>query len=189
MLRLLTDSGILIFHMKKFYSGIGSRETPDTVCNFMTVIASELEERDYILRSGGADGADSAFERGVKLHKEIWIPWLGFNNNKSPLLPISAAAYDIAATVHPVWSRLKPAVKSLHARNCHQILGADLNTKSSFVLCWTEGAEIKGGTATAIKLALYNSIPVLNFGKWVSVASMRDAFEDFLILNGEYNDL
>lgn len=56
-------------------------------------------------------------------------------------------------------------------------------------MCWTKNGLMKGGTATAIKLALNNSIPVLNLGGWDNSVSMRDALEDFLILNGEYNDL
>jgi hypothetical protein len=52
-------------------------------------------------------------------------------------------------------------------------------------LCWTIGGELIGGTATAIKLALNNSIPVLNFGKYDNVHSMQEAFKDFIILLGE----
>jgi hypothetical protein len=29
-------------------------------------------------------------------------------------------------TFHPAWSRLTRGVRALHARNCHQVLGADL---------------------------------------------------------------
>lgn len=154
----------------------------------MTEIARTLELKDYILRSGGADGADLAFEKGVVSQKEIWLPWKNFNKNHSTLLP-SHEAFELASTIHPVWNRLKRPAQHLHARNCHQVLGKDLKTKSRFVLCWTENGEIKGGTATAIKLAINNHIPVLNFGRWNNVASMRDAFEDFLIMNGEYDEL
>lgn len=173
-----------------FYSGVGSRETPEDVCLFLTETASYLEQKNYILRSGGADGADLAFELGVlsDQNKEIWLPWIQFNKNKSTLLP-SHEAFDIAASIHPVWNRLKRPAQHLHARNCHQVLGKDLKTKSRFLLCWTENGEIKGGTATAIKLAINNNIPVLNFGRWKSVASMKEAFEDFLIMNGEHNEL
>lgn len=174
--------------MDKFYSGVGSRETPDDVCDFLTQVASELECKGYILRSGGADGADLAFEKGVISRKEIWLPWRNFNKNTSTLLP-SFEAFDLAATIHPVWSRLKRPAQHLHARNCHQVLGKDLKTKSRFLLCWTENGTIKGGTATAIKLAINNHIPVLNFGRWKNVASMRDAFEDFLIMNGENDEI
>lgn len=173
-----------------FYTGVGSRSCPHDVSCLLATFAEVLELKGYGLRSGAADGADAAFESGVKYtyNKEIWVPWLGFNNHKSKLTP-SDDAYILAATIHPVWNSLTKGAKSLHARNCHQVLGTDLNTKSKFVLCWTEGGQVKGGTATAIRLATKNNIPVLNFGKWTELVSMIDAFEDFLILNGEYNEV
>lgn len=172
--------------MTNYYTGVGSRETPLKVCKFMSEIASSLESHGLILRSGGAPGADLAFERGVAKdsNKEIWVPWIGFNGSKSINLP-TPDAFLLASTIHPVWPHLKRGARALHARNCHQVLGADLNTPSKFLLCWTEGGEVKGGTATAIKLALNNRVPVLNFGKWKTVKSMYDALKDFLIFNGE----
>lgn len=174
----------------KYYTGIGSRSTPPKICSLMTEIATSLEMHGYILRSGGATGADVAFESGVKhqKNKEIWVPWIGFNNNASSLLP-SDDAFHMAQNIHPIWNNLPKSVKSLHARNCHQVLGHDLNTPSKFVLCYTENAELKGGTATALKIALNNSIPILNFGKWKKLESMYEALKDFLLLIGEQHEI
>ena len=44
------------------YAGIGSRETPKEILKEMTKIGQELESKGYTLRSGGAIGADKAFE-------------------------------------------------------------------------------------------------------------------------------
>ena len=60
------------------YTAVGSRETPAAVGKLMREIASGLERRGYVLRSGAALGADSAFEDGVTTHKEIFVPWDGF---------------------------------------------------------------------------------------------------------------
>jgi len=49
----------------KFYSGIGSRTTPLEVQALCTRIAAQLEKAGYVLRSGGAEGADKAFAAGV----------------------------------------------------------------------------------------------------------------------------
>ena len=46
------------------YAGIGSRETPPQVLEQMRKIGTFLAERHYVLRSGGAKGADTAFELG-----------------------------------------------------------------------------------------------------------------------------
>ena len=60
----------------KFYAGIGSRETPEHIQSIMTEIATLLERRRYVLRSGGAEGADLAFENGISIshNKEIYRP-------------------------------------------------------------------------------------------------------------------
>ena len=147
-----------------YFTGVGSRKTPPDIQYMMSILSGFLTCRKFILRSGGADGADLAFERGVLKKsggKEIWVPWIGFNNSISTLLP-SPEAFDIAATIHPAWNKLKDSHKRLHARNIHQVLGKDLNTPSKFLLCWTEDGLPSGGTATAIRLAYEREIPVYN---------------------------
>lgn len=49
--------------MKK-YAGIGSRRTPMAAGDVIEELAGVLAERGYLLRSGGASGADAAFEMG-----------------------------------------------------------------------------------------------------------------------------
>ena len=52
----------------------------------------------------------------------------------------------------------------MHARNTHQVLGADLKIPSLFVVCWTKDGQLKGGTAQALRLADLHSIPIYNLG-------------------------
>lgn len=180
---------------KKYYTGVGSRDTPDFVCKFMEDLAIVFADTGYVLRSGHAPGADLAFENGVDTFirlaksprlglKEIWIPWNGFNGSSSRNLP-TVASYDVASQVHPVWFKLKDSHKALHARNANQVLGEDLKTPSSFLICWTEGGEPSGGTRTAIMIAKAHNVPTLNLGKWSSLDSMKEATQDFLMLIGE----
>lgn len=166
-----------------YYTGIGSRQTPLEVMNLITILSHKLCKK-YILRSGAASGADTAFENGCNNNSEIWIPWKNFNNHNSINLP-NEQSFKLAEKYHPVWDKLTDGAKKLHARNCHQVLGKDLKTPSKFLICWTEYGEIKGGTATAIKLAKDNFIPILNLGKYTNITNMYDAFLDFMILNGE----
>lgn len=150
------------------YAGIGSRNTPNEILNQMFKLASTLSNKDFILRSGGAEGADFSFENGSKGKKEIYLPWQDFNHNPSPLFTPHHEAYGIAAKYHPSWITLSKSIKHLMARNVHQILGSDLNTPSKFVVCWTpDGAERKtsyrtGGTGQAIRIANGYKIPVYN---------------------------
>ena len=61
--------------MKRFYAGIGSRETPIEYLQLFTRVATYLEGNNFMLRSGGAKGADQAFEAGVTDNNyEIYLP-------------------------------------------------------------------------------------------------------------------
>jgi predicted Rossmann fold nucleotide-binding protein DprA/Smf involved in DNA uptake len=46
------------------YTGIGSRKVPGSVFDKFVSIGSELGNLGFTLRSGGADGCDTAFESG-----------------------------------------------------------------------------------------------------------------------------
>lgn len=147
------------------YAGIGSRSTPQDILRLMTRAAIHLDDRGHVLRSGGASGADSAFEAGVSSgRKEVFLPWRQFNGNQSPLWPPSQAAVELAAHFHPAWHRCSSAARSLHARNCHQILGVNLDDPVKFVLCWTPGGDDVGGTSQALRIARHHDIYVCNLG-------------------------
>lgn len=156
--------------MVKTYAGIGSRRTPPDILSFFTRLAARMEINGYTLRSGGAGGADSAFATGC-LEREIYLPWRGFNGLSSSMPLPSAAALKLAATLHPAWGRLSSGAQLLMARNCYQILGANLQSPCQVVLCWTpDGCEshatrsqTTGGTGQAISLASKHGIPVINF--------------------------
>lgn len=152
-----------------YYAGIGSRETPSDILDEMEEVAYLLDSAGLTLRSGGADGADSAFEAGAIAKKEIWVPWVGFNGNQSNLTP-TQYHFSIASIYHPRWNALRDTAKSLHARNVGQILGHDGNAPSEFVLCWTpdgctnglQTTRQTGGTGQAIRIATGFGIPVIN---------------------------
>lgn len=152
----------------KPFTGIGSRKTPIWVLEWIENSAvPRLSEAGFTLRSGGADGADEAFETDYTGDKEIYLPWNGFNENPSPIWHISPIAYQIAQEIHPNWASLSQAGQKLHARNVHQVMGKRLNSPSLFVLCWCQikNGEPQGGTRTAIKLAEKYGIPVYNLAK------------------------
>lgn len=147
----------------KYYSGIGSRETPQHICIIMEQEARRLDAMGYVLRSGGADGADTAFEKGATT-KEIYIPWHGFNGRFDAIVPEIQKAVHIAKTIHPAWGAMGPGGKKLHARNVFQVLGMDLETPVEFVLFWSKvyKGEPIGGTRTAVMLARERNIPTFN---------------------------
>jgi predicted NAD-dependent protein-ADP-ribosyltransferase YbiA (DUF1768 family) len=160
------------------YAGIGSRETPQEVLNKMTEVAKYLEELGYTLRSGGAIGADKAFEKGVKSKKEVFLGSVKTGEKE----------LKIAEEIHPAWDKMLESTKrkaiasgknpeksadyvaNLMARNTNQIFGANLDTPVDFVLAWTQDGLTdyrkrslqSGGTGQAIDMASRKGIPVIN---------------------------
>lgn len=161
--------------MNKYYTGIGSRSTPVALKPMFEYIARYLIEEGYTLRSGGAEGADSFFEGAItdKSKKEIYLPWLYFNDNMSPLAVVHQDAIDFSLRYHPAPQALSTAAQKIMGRNAYQVLGMDLKTKSDFIVCWREKS---GGTDQAIRIADAYGIKVFNlannlhdgkdFSKW-----------------------
>jgi hypothetical protein len=154
---------------RKYYAGIGSRETPDDILISMSNTGRVLEEMGYILRSGAAIGADQAFEKLVpKDRKEIFVA-----------ADADAASMAIAARLHPKWSACNDYARKLHARNAKIVLGSNLKSPVSFVVCWTPNGLVTGGTAMGIRIAQHYAIPVYN------LANRDHHFEFWKRLNQE----
>lgn len=176
-----------------FYAGIGSRETPEDTMQLMRDVAYVLGKRGYTLRSGGAGGADTAFEKGCVAaggKKEIYLPWKKFNNNLSPLYLITPAAVELAIKHHPSGEKLRAgrgSILNLMARNGYQVLGQNLETPSSFVVCYTKDQCIShdkrsyntGGTGQAITIASLNNIPIYNLSIPEHVSKMKGFLSKF----------
>lgn len=153
----------------KTYAGIGHRDLEGCiepvsglpVAGMMTWISSELEKLGYTLNSGGAKGADLAFETGVKdsKHKQVFLASCATDETRG-----------IAKELHPAPSRLAGYALDLMARNTFQVFGQNLDTPVDFVLCFTkDGCESyrtrtrdSGGTGQAIEMASRKGIPVFN---------------------------
>lgn len=138
------------------YAGIGSRHTPANVCLRIQSWAMVLGQYDHILRSGHARGADQAAELGcdkVKGKKEIFLPQDAYGKLEW---------FDHAAKFHPAWQSCDARAMENHARNSAIMLGENLNVPVDFVLCWTYGGAVRGGTGQALRIAEAYRIPVFN---------------------------
>ena len=167
--------------MVKYYAGIGSRETPPDIFKLMTEIASILEVNNFILRSGAATGADTAFESGISDFKNmnLFLPKPVFNDHNwydkgciyiNDTHPNYQAAYD-SIIIHPAGFKLSLGPRNMMIRNYFQVMGINDEPISSFVICWTpdgaDGTTIltsreTGGTGQCIRLAAVHNIPVYN---------------------------
>jgi hypothetical protein len=154
------------------YGGIGARVTLAPMLELMRRIAHALARRGWVLRTGGAPGADQAFAAGAHAAGgdcELFLPWPGFGGvTRARLERPSAAAVELAARHHPAWARLKPGARALLARNAHQVLGAELNHPARMLICWTPDASLTGaspdtgGTGQALRIAQHAGVPVIN---------------------------
>lgn len=167
------------------YTGIGSRKTPREIQELMTRFASVMARHGAILRSGAAKGADAAFERGCDAEngqKQIFLPWRSFNDHPSTFYDPSDKCFDIASKIHPNWKACQQAAQKLHARNCHQVLGPNLDDPSDMVIYWAiynSDGEIEGGTRTAVKLAEERDIMLINLYQEDKVKIIEDIINEY----------
>lgn len=171
----------------RYWTGVGSRKTPADILEIMTRIGRKLTDIGWVLRSGDAPGADSAFYAGCLLSEQF--------ENFKPVVYLAGSPirgryhnprmgfYD--ATRYETWGdarvialRLRGSwdgiggeeisewAKGMHTRNVMQVLGDSLIEPSRFLICWAppvgKRGYVKGGTATAVKLALEAGIDVIN---------------------------
>jgi len=173
-----------------FYAGVGSRNTPIHIQIIMNQISEWLEKKKgYTLRSGGALGADKAFEGLIQpwekdsnktvtrwseykykvIKKEIF-----YAKDIDKDTEFSKMCKRVAKEIHPN-PNLNGYPLKLHARNLFQVLGADLNSPVDFLICWTprnkkgevvtsheQRDSTSGGTGQAISYASYLGIPIIN---------------------------
>lgn len=160
------------------YAGVGSRDTPDDVLELMRRFGKAAGEAGWTLRSGGAEGADSAFEFGcdqAEGPKRIFYATEGdIEESGNPNGHHGVTAHpEHLRTVdqyHPKPSLLSGYVQRLMARNSAQVLGFNLDRPANLLVCWTpDGAtswehtsEETGGTGQAIRLATAYKVNVVN---------------------------
>ncbi len=148
------------------YAGIGSRDTPNDILRLMKQLGTYLEKRGWILRSGHAEGADLAFESGVRKeeHKEIYLPWQGFNGSDSIHFTIEPRAFKSVNQFHPNPKKLTPQARLLMARNYYQVMGypSFSNDTSKMIICWTPYGKEVGGTAQALRIAKHYDVTIFN---------------------------
>lgn len=164
------------------YAGIGARKTPPDILDRMAELGEEMARRGWVLRSGAADGADQAFERGAREAGgacEIYLPWAGFQgrdgHGPGEHVGVDGAALELAQAYHPAWSRLGRGAQALMARNAYQVLGPTLDRPVRTVVCWTQDGRIAGGTGQALRMARHHRTDVVNLG--VPALSRRSVSE------------
>ncbi|MCY4029660.1 MAG: hypothetical protein OXH75_25515 [Acidobacteria bacterium] len=170
------------------YAGIGSRRTPDALLAAMADLAETLGGAGCVMSTGGADGADRAFETGA-LRTEapvtVHAPWSGYNGYRpgreadsdidvrvpDPGETVRGSSYmDLARRHHPAWERCGRGARALFVRNVAILAGAvgedgDAAPVLAVVAYTPNGLATgrdAGGTGHGLRVARELGIPAVN---------------------------
>ena len=170
------------------YAGVGSRRTPRDVLDAMGDIAQTLGDAGAALSTGGAHGADKAFETGaLRTDAPITVhtPWPGYNGYQPGRDPetdidivhpkstqtVAGHSYaDLAREHHPHWKRCGRGARALFLRNVSILAGALDDDGGTLpvraVIAYTPnglpvGREA-GGTGHTLRTAASLDIPCVN---------------------------
>ena len=156
-----------------FYTGVGSRETPKEICDLITRVAAKLSSLGWVVRTGGAQGADEAFLAGCNGRTENFIPWKGFGQYGGQIPNLDAnwqhlqQIPDLNPMIYRRETRSLDKYKGfwkLQARNVSQVLGLNLDSPSKFCILYAPvtSTGVTGGTNTAYQVAMANGVECFN---------------------------
>ena len=173
------------------YAGVGSRATPPEVLAGMSDVAQALGDAGFALSTGGADGADRAFEAGAlrtDAPVTVHTPWPGYNGYRPGRDPESEidviqprpgdgvhgmSFLYLARKHHPAWDRCRRGARALFLRNVSILAGA-LDDDGAVlpvraVIAWNANGSAQGreagGTGHTLRVAAELGIPVVNLSE------------------------
>lgn len=189
---MITELKISQLGTKSSFAGIGTSRTTEKECRQLSLISLCMVLSGHRVLSGCAHCSDHAFEFGAKVAYDFihsrddsdlpkdytkvftgFLPWQGFNlrpnTSEYPKLDLTNALH-LTAKYHPVFDKLTDPIKRLMARNAMQVLGQELNSKVSCIICSTsDGANAAnkissktGGTGQALRIAHDYGVPIYN---------------------------
>ncbi len=185
------------------YAGIGSRRTPDAVLATLADLAETLGRAGCVLSTGGADGADRAFETGAlrtDAPVTVHAPWSGYNGYRPGREPesdidvcvpgrtdtVRGEPYaDLARRHHPAWERCGRGARALFTRNVAILAGALADDGESLpvlaVVAYTPNGlptgRDAGGTGHTLRVAAELGIPAVNVAPATPAADNAAALE------------
>jgi hypothetical protein len=172
----------------RFYTGVGSSRTPPDICALIISLAQYLATTGMILRTGANKGADQAFAAGTAEQREVYSPYTDAGGYSNGIVitdrDIAEQAVRIAAQLHPGWKDYNDFARKAHTRCIYQVLGADLQTPSAYVICYAsvdDHGQIEGSTRTTVALAQARSIPVYNLHDLSTRSKFRKRLEEIAL--------
>lgn len=150
-----------------FFAGVGARKTPPHILELMEGVGELAGADGWGLRSGGAEGADTAFHNGIRRAVASSEIFLAKPRHDLPegIVGVHDVHERLVTRFHPAPAALSEYAFKLMARNSCQVFGMDFTNPSSAVCCWTPEGRGEGGTGQAIRIAKAAGIPVLDLGR------------------------
>ena len=174
------------FKGRRFVAVVGSREAPPEALELIARVSEAMCDRGVAITSGDADGCDSAGFEGAQrsanfpmVGARIYLPWSPMRYPNRPTrvadnrlffdaskFPNYEQAQALAFEARGSFEGLKRGGIALQSRNPYQILLDDLKTPVASVVCWAKPigkkGNVKGGTNTAVQVAIKHHVPVIN---------------------------
>lgn len=144
----------------KYYTGVGSRRTPENILDLIEKISTKLDGLGYTLRSGGAKGADIAFEVACT-NKIIYLPFKEYRPEDFYHFGVTDEHIEYSMKFHPKPEYPTEFQKHYLGRNLYQVLGHNLKTPSKFLIAWWN-PEKPSGTSHTARIAKAHNIPCFN---------------------------
>lgn len=156
----------------KLYKSVvitGNDNPPPVVQQVLQRLIPELENRNYVIRSGGMKGVENIVEELAR-NIEVHLPWKGFDGKDSKFTFTTDEAKEFAKRYHPAYDQAKPVIQTFCAKNVRLMLGKDLKSPTQMLIIWSEdGVEHArertaktGLTGVAVSIATEIHIPVFN---------------------------
>lgn len=159
---------------------MGPRKVTGKIQAVMTAFAQVLDNHRAILRSGGGEGTEAAFEAGSTL-KVVYLPWNGFNGKEGAhYIPIDAKL--TAAHLHPSWAIANSETRLLLARDVLRLCGEDNKSPVKFLVYWdinegtkaTQSNTVVSNLSLIVKHAKSLNIPTFNMAKASDLAIINN---------------
>jgi len=132
----------------QLYSVVGPKSSPSHWNTMLTRMAIYFEDSGYILRTRGRDGFEKAAVDGIDLsHNKVIIPGNQWHTTPSKL------CYEIAWDNASRWLDLNEHEKTRRAYIVQVLLGHKLNSKSKFLITYTEDDYTSEEVTFAIRVA------------------------------------
>jgi hypothetical protein len=169
----------------------GAAEIPPETLKQAEELARELKELGLVCRTGWDQPLATAARSGAADRSEIYLPWRGFNKEEEGYGFPDKEGKTVAMLVRVYNQRLATVdsdpVKKILATYINMIIGARLDSRSEFVIIWSDDSAEEPAEKTnktdavgpIIDIASELGIPVFNLKRHDAMQRIRSYIKKF----------